>query len=198
MNKFVVLSMTNEGRDIAKVLSNETAIKILNKLAEKRMSASEMAKELNIPISTVQYNLDLLKSAALIKDTAYRYSEKGKKVLYYEPAKKVIILAPENEKESILNVLKDKFLVPIILAISLGIGFLGQTMLGTHSKVSAGASFGAAPTAEKTVAAPLVTDVTNLSHISFYRQPWFIFFLGALFATAIFVVAYMFNKKVRK
>jgi DNA-binding transcriptional ArsR family regulator len=189
MNNFVVLSMTNEGRDVAKVLSNETAIKILNKLAEKRMSASEIAKELNLPISTVQYNLDLLKNAALIKDTAYRYSEKGKKVLYYEPAKKVIILAPEKEKESILNVLKDKFLVPIILAISLGVGFIGQALLGREVPNT---SFEA--TAGKTAAAPLVTDAASLSHVAFYQQSWFIFFLGALFATAIFVVVYSFNR----
>ncbi len=193
MDKFVVLSMTSESKEIAKVLSNETAIKILNKLAEKRMCASELANELKMPISTIQYNLDLLKGVNLIQDTAYRYSEKGKKVLYYEPAKKTIILAPEKEKESILNMLKNKLLIPIVLGISAAIGFISQSLFGGISGGSA--SFETAPLAESKTAGTIIAY--EAPKIAFYQQPWFIFFLGALFATIAFLIAYLSLKKFK-
>ncbi|MCD6547094.1 MAG: winged helix-turn-helix transcriptional regulator [Nanoarchaeota archaeon] len=188
MDKFVVLSMTKESKEIARVLSNETAIKILNKLSEKRMSASEIAKELNLPMSTVQYNLDLLKGVNLIKDTAYRYSEKGKKILYYEPAKKLIILAPEKEKESILSVLKNNFVIPIALGLSIFAGFLGQTLFTKPIKKAVTMTGAEAPTAS-------ATAVYETTKIAFYQQPWFIFFLGAVFTTLIFITAYLVRKR---
>jgi DNA-binding transcriptional ArsR family regulator len=199
MDKFVVLSMSGESKDVAKALSNDTAISIMNKLAETRMSATELSKQLKIPISTVQYNLDLLKNVNLIVDTAYRYSEKGKKVLYYEPAKKLIILAPEKEKASILNLLKNKLLVPIILGISAASGFLGQTIFGSSSTFSS-KSMAAAPLlagAEVSRAADnaAITAMYMAPKTMFYQQPWFIFFLGALFATIAIFVAYKMVKK---
>ncbi|MCD6576109.1 MAG: winged helix-turn-helix transcriptional regulator [Nanoarchaeota archaeon] len=187
MDNFVVLSMTDEGKDVAKVLSNETAIKILNKLAEKRMCPSEIAKELNLPLSTVQYNLELLKKVNLIRDTAYRYSEKGKKVLYYEPAKKVIILAPKKEKESILSVLKDKFLIPIVLIASLGVGFAAQRLFGSTKQ----AYFAMAPLAEKAAA---VSSTTTLQ-ITTQIPPWLIFFFGSLFAVVALAVFYFLKSR---
>lgn len=200
MDKFVVFSMNDESKNIAKVLSNDTAISILNKLAEKRMSASEIVKELKLPVSTVQYNLDMLKEVKLINDTAYRYSEKGKKVLYYEPAKKLIILAPEKDKSTIINMLKNKFLIPIILGASAALGFAGQKLFSATSGVSmqaetalAGAPVakGAAIQAAETVAAATCeVPITGV-----LQQPWFYFFLGALFATAILLIAYLVRKK---
>ena len=65
------MSLEDENsKQLAKVLSNETALKILNKLAESRHSSSELAKALGIPISTVEYNLGLLVDANMIKETA--------------------------------------------------------------------------------------------------------------------------------
>lgn len=199
MEKFVVLSMSGESKDVAKALSNDTAINIMNKLAEKKMSATELSKKLNMSISTVQYNLELLKKVGLIQDTAYRYSEKGKKVLYYEPAKKLIILAPEKEKASILNLLKNKLLVPIILGVSAVAGFLGQTIFGSSSSFSGQASLApklAMDNAAEEATAGAISQYLPLTSITpFYQLPGFIFFMGALFATIAFFVAYKLVKK---
>ena len=51
MDKFIVVSMDEQGNDMAKALSNKTAMKIINKLSSKRMSASELAKKLKMPKS---------------------------------------------------------------------------------------------------------------------------------------------------
>ena len=196
MDKFVVLSMNNESKDVAKALSNDTAISIMNKLAEKKMSATELSKNLKISPSTVQYNLELLKKVGLIHDTAYRYSEKGKKVLYYEPAKKLIILAPEKEKASILNLLKNKLFVPLILGVSAVAGYLGQSIFNvssaTQSKSLAAPQLAGAEAADAFAATSYIAP----EYIKpFYHQPWFVFFLGALFATIAIFVTYKVLKK---
>jgi len=123
--KFVVFSMKEpKAKEIAKVIQSEKAKAILDLLAEKRRSPKEISDSLSLPMSTVQYNLDLLKEAGLIIATGRKYSPKGRKMLYYEPARKAIVLAPETTKQSIIEQLGDKVILPIIAAISIGAGLM--------------------------------------------------------------------------
>jgi len=143
---FVVVSLEDEkSKDVAKILSNDTARRMLEELSKGRKSISELSEELEVPISTVQYNIDALKKAGFIKDTGYRYSEKGKKMLYYEPARKIVILAPKKEEKNILAKLK-MFLVPLIFGIaSIGTG-ITSILLG-RSGFAIRESMAAAPVA---------------------------------------------------
>jgi DNA-binding transcriptional ArsR family regulator len=130
--KFVVFSMKEpKAKEIAKVIQSEKAKAILDLLAEKRSSPKEISDSLNLPMSTVQYNLDLLKEAGLIIATGRKYSPKGRKMLYYEPAKKAIVLAPGTTKQSIIEQLGDKVILPIIAAISVGAGLIASFAVKT-------------------------------------------------------------------
>lgn len=162
--KFVVFSMKEKkAKEIAKVISSERAKKILDLLASKRRSPAEIAKELNLPLSTVTYNLDLLKEAGLIKATGYKYSKKGREIQYYEPAKKAIVLAPESSKKSIIEFLGDKVIIPIILAISLASGWLFQLAFARPSQKLAAAPMAGAEMLAATAEFPEAVQASTLN-----------------------------------
>ncbi len=97
--KFVLVSLKeNKAKKLTQVLSNETCRHILDYLANKDSTESEISKELNIPISTVHYNMQQLLETGLVKSEEYHYSEKGKEVNHYSLANKYIIIAPESER----------------------------------------------------------------------------------------------------
>jgi hypothetical protein len=123
----------------------------------------------------VQYNIDALKKAGFIKDTGYRYSEKGKKVLYYEPARKIVILAPKKEEKNILAKLK-MFLIPLIFAItSVGFGItsiiLGRSGFAIQESAAkavtqsaeAGATLGPVPQCMNTIVSSMQIGITLFS-----------------------------------
>lgn len=66
----------------AKALSSLNRIKILSVLNSKSYNISELSKELNIPISTIRFDLEMLKNADLIKLTT-TYTQSGKSVIVY-------------------------------------------------------------------------------------------------------------------
>jgi ArsR family transcriptional regulator len=206
MEKFIVMSLEDENsKKLAKVLSNDTSLKIMNKLAEKRHSPSELAKVLDMPLSTVQYNLDLLKESNMVKETAYRYSEKGKKISYYEPVKKLIIIAPESEKPSILNILKDKLLVPLSLVIASLVGFglqpffTGQQAsqaIGTGASKAIEAGATAAPLQMPTNTAATLAATTNVTSGCTGMDPLSIFVLGSVITLVVLILLSYVKRKL--
>ncbi|MEK6939368.1 MAG: helix-turn-helix domain-containing protein, partial [Nanoarchaeota archaeon] len=56
---------------------------------------SNIAKLLNLPISTVHYHLQKLQEANLISAEEFHYSQKGREVLHYKLANKYIIITPK-------------------------------------------------------------------------------------------------------
>ena len=57
--------------------------------------SQKLAKAMNLPLSTVHYNLQLLLKAGLVSADNYHYSEKGKEVLHYKLSNKYVIIAPK-------------------------------------------------------------------------------------------------------
>ena len=113
---FLLLSMEDTKiKKVSNVISNDSCRKILDYLAEKEATESEIASKLNIPISTVHYNLQQLMETGLIDAEEYHYSEKGKTVNHYRLANKYIIIAPKNTY-GIKEKLKGIF--PAVLIIS--------------------------------------------------------------------------------
>ncbi len=93
---FLLLSLEDsKTRKIANVVSNESCRKLLDYLAKKEATESELAEKLQIPISTVHYNLQQLMETGLISTEEFHYSEKGKEVLHYKLANKYIIISPK-------------------------------------------------------------------------------------------------------
>lgn len=122
-SKFVLMSLDEDENDkLTTLLSNKTAKKIVGYLSEHdEATQSEIAKELDIAISTVHYNLEQLLEAGLIEWEHYHYSQKGKEVRHYRLAQQYIIIAPKR-KENLLETLKN--LLPAFIVGILGTVFL--------------------------------------------------------------------------
>ena len=89
--KFVLVSLKEEkAKELAQIIANESCRKILDYLAEKEATESELAEKLNLPISTVHYNLQHLIEGSLVTVEEFHYSEKGKEVNHYKLANKYI------------------------------------------------------------------------------------------------------------
>jgi DNA-binding transcriptional ArsR family regulator len=110
----------------AKILSNKTAKKILASL-DKRKPTSQIAKDLNLPLTTVDYNISQLEKAGLIKSGYYKWSKRGNKMKLYEPSGEILIYAPEEKQMAIVEAL-NKFVVPVVLAVAGGFGFIVQKL----------------------------------------------------------------------
>ncbi|MBP1907821.1 ArsR/SmtB family transcription factor [Methanolobus bombayensis] len=107
--KVLILPLSEDSKRITQLLSNEKAMKMLEILADKPMSASDVAEKLDMPLTTVKYNLDGLIEADLIKVKETKWSRKGREVKIYEPVQKLIVVAPgsmKNDRSSILSMLK--------------------------------------------------------------------------------------------
>jgi DNA-binding transcriptional ArsR family regulator len=117
---FLLVSLEeSESKNLAQVISNDTARKILDYLSKAESATeSEISKELDVPLSTVHYNLQSLVKANLVKTEEFHYSEKGKEVLHYTLANKIIIIAPKSaNKDNFLQKLKG--ILPVAF-VSLG------------------------------------------------------------------------------
>ena len=116
--KFLLVSLNeSKAKKLAQIVSNDTCRKIINFLAEKEATETNIAKELKIPISTVHYNLKHLMNAGLVTAEEYHYSKKGKEINHYKLANKYIIIAPKqakNIKETIKKLLPVAGIVAVI------------------------------------------------------------------------------------
>jgi DNA-binding transcriptional ArsR family regulator len=116
--RVLVLPVNGESRKITQILSNETSLKILELLGKKSMSATSIAEELELPLTTVKYNLDSLIESDLIKITQIKWSKKGRQVKIYESVEKLIVLVPSKssiDKLSLVSLLQ-KYLGVIVAA----------------------------------------------------------------------------------
>lgn len=96
-DKFVMFDLQDKkSKDIATLLSNDSARLILSHLSEHPSSESDLAKSLKIPLSTVHYNVQNLLRNELIVVKDSMYSQKGNKILVYETARRAIVLAPKD------------------------------------------------------------------------------------------------------
>lgn len=90
-------------------LASETRIKILKKIDSRRMTLTELSKELNLSKVTVKEHLDKLVEAGLVRKV-----DEGRKWVYYELTKKgKSILHPESRVKII-------FLLSLALACIVG------------------------------------------------------------------------------
>jgi DNA-binding transcriptional ArsR family regulator len=98
-SKYLMISMEDEqSKHLADVLGNKTAKKIIDLLAEKELSENDIAKELEIPINTAEYNIQKLIAAGLIeKAKDFFWSVKGKKIPIYKISNKYIVIAPKKK-----------------------------------------------------------------------------------------------------
>ena len=199
---FLLLSMEDEKiKKVSNVISNESCRKILDYLSDRDSTESELAEKLQIPISTVHYNLQQLTETGLIESTEFHYSQKGKEVSHYRLANKYIIIAPKKTfglKEKL------KSIFPVVLIASgaaLVIQYLSKSMIDVPEQPMMMAKSLAQESSIAAASAPMAADqaqtasamaAQNVSSLPQNIALWF--FIGALFALAVFLVV----KYIRK
>jgi predicted transcriptional regulator len=217
---FLLLSLEDKKtKKIANVVSNESCRKILDFLSQKEATESELAEKLQIPISTVHYNLQQLMETGLINTEEFHYSKKGKEVLHYKLANKYIIIAPKSTygiKEKLKSILPVGLIaVGAAGLIQLFSGyfnkstlFAGQNLMVAKSTVMEKAVIGAQDAASASIAvekavveaapeavqqaAPIMADKVYL--IPQNIALWFL--IGALFALVVYFVWNWFRRDI--
>jgi len=178
---FILVSLEEEkSKQLAQIITNETARKILDYLTKKEASESEIAKELNLPLTTIHYNIQQLLKNNLIQCKEFVWSEKGKEINIYTIAKKFIIIAPKYT-ETLRNQLKK--ILPVAL-----FGFVATGVIYFFTKNIQPPSF-AAKSELATVAEEVSRDLT-IQQVN--PALWFLY--GVIFV----VVFYLFWSIVRK
>lgn len=118
----VVIPVNEESKKIRQILSNDTSMKIMELLKKESLSASEVAEKLEMPLTTVKYNIDQMVEHDLVRIQRIKYSEKGRQVKIYEAPEKVIIIAPEKVTRVSLISMLQKYAFAFVAAAFAGFG----------------------------------------------------------------------------
>jgi len=188
-NTFLLISLEGDkAKKLANVIGSEACRKLLDYLANKSATETELSKKLEMPISTVHYNMQQLVKAGLIKAEEFHYSEKGREVNHYSIANKYIIIAPKTT-ESLANKLKRILPVfAIVAATGIAVQFfagLKQTAFGTTAQQASREMTGevAQKVSEASVeSAPFAATQVVQPSIAL----WFV--IGALFALIVYLI----------
>ena len=114
--KFIMMNIDDEiSKKVAEAISNPTCKKVLNYIADnKEKSEEDIAKDLAMPINTVEYNLKKLLNSGLIeKSKDFFWSKRGKKINLYKAANRHIVISPKRKPD--MNLLKT--IIPVVIAL---------------------------------------------------------------------------------
>ncbi len=118
-NNFLLISLEEaKVKKIAEAINNPTGRKILDALAKRDYTETDLSKELSIPISTVHYNLKQLVEANLVVVEEFHYSQKGKEINHYKLANKYIIIAPKSDNNKFMEALQKILPLTVITLIA--------------------------------------------------------------------------------
>jgi DNA-binding transcriptional ArsR family regulator len=209
--KLLILPLNDKNsKKISQIISNDTARNILEAIASKPLSASELAEKLRIPLSTVQYNLEKLSNAGLVKVERTKYSEKMKEVKIYAPQRKFVVIVPEKtNRKDVIATLK-RYLTVIFFAVA-GSGiieFLTMKMKGPIGEEATGSIAERGDAAPAPIPAPTPMPEIVPSPIpapkgiglgfefDIFAHPGLWFLFGSLFVIlAIFIIDCLKSKK---
>jgi DNA-binding transcriptional ArsR family regulator len=204
-NNFLLISLEEKkAKKIAEAINNETSRKILDHLAKKECTESELSKEMNIPISTIHYNLKQLMEAALVVVDEFHYSSKGKEVNHYKLANKYIIIAPRQSDNRFMEALQKILPLTIITAVTGGIltlfGLLNGTGSSNLSMKTAADTAEAAPrlmmASEETISATgAMMPTTEITRPFMQSSAIAWFFVGALSIIIIYFLYEVVKKR---
>lgn len=191
--KYLLFSLDDEdSRKLGEVISNPTCKKIVNLLAEKDLSESDIAEKLSLPLNTVDYNIkNLVKAGIVERSKNFFWSTRGKKIEIYKLANKLIVISPK--KMNIYSKLKGVVPTAVICAAFTSVVYWyyrNQPVVNTVMKPLA-------ESAEKTamsaggVGAPAAADMAaSTSQVIITNAavfwPWFL--AGSLIAIISFII----------
>ncbi len=188
-DKFLLVSLEEDkAKKLAQIISSETARKILNLLSEKDYSETEISKKLNQPLNTIHYNIKQLEKAGLIESKEYKWSEKGKKIKYYKPVNKYIVIAPKEKDLSLI--LKNIIPATTIGMVISGIVYYIQNLSAGVMETSKGVMLAEAPRAGEVLEDTAQEIIISQPNYALY------FLIGVLITSLLYlIVNYWRNKK---
>ena len=212
--KLLILPLNDKNsKKISQIISNDTARNILEAIASEPLSASLIAEKLRIPLSTVQYNLEKLNDAGLVKVERTKYSEKMKHVKIYAPQRKFVVIVPEKTSRGDVIATLKRYLTVIFFAVA-GSGiieFLTMRMKGPIEEVTrsvipeeGGRPLGPVPAPTpmpEIVPSPMPASKGIGLDFGFdiFAHPGLWFLLGSIFVISlIFLIDYIGKKNARK
>ena len=207
--KLLILPLNDKNsKKISQIISNDTARNILEAVASEPLSASEIAEKLSSPLSTVQYNLEKLNNAGLVRVERTKYSEKMKPVKIYAPQRKFVVIVPEKmNRKDVIAALK-RYLTVIFFAVA-GSGvieFLTMKMKGPIGEVTRSIPEKGLPVPiPSPVHTPMpmappegLLDIDTVLGFDFFAHPGLWFLFGSLFVILVlFLIDYLGRKKGR-
>jgi len=182
--KYLLFNLDDEkAKSLGDVISNDTSRKIANLLAEKELSESEIAKQLNMQLNTVEYNLKKLLEAGIIEKSKHYWSVKGKKIDTYKVANKLIVISPK--RSNVYSKLKG--VAPIVLIIGILTGFIYWYYKFGFIQESANKISEAGDKVMSSASSIGQEALTKTAEIS-YSNPWVWFLIGSLIAIIAFII----------
>ena len=136
--KLIITPLDDSTKKISQVLANDTCRAILDAVSNEPLSSSQISEKLNHPLTTIDYNVKKLSEVGLITVHHRRWSPKGKKVNYYAPAEKFILIAPKMPSEKIFRTLKS--LIPVVAVLAVISGALEFLFEGFRKSFAFGVS----------------------------------------------------------
>lgn len=188
-DKYIMLELGDERtKNIADVISNDTSKKILDFLAEKEeASEADIAKALNIPIASVDYNLKKLEIAGLIIVKNVLWSVKGRKVRMFKLSKKMIVIGIKGVK--LTNKFRGLAATFILTGIAaLAVRYYYNTKSLASRTLQAGDNLIATKESAAAVAPNLIASTAN-------SNLWLWFLAGGVFAMIIVLIINLKNQK---
>jgi DNA-binding transcriptional ArsR family regulator len=199
-NKLLLLDLGDKKtKKLAETITSDTSRKILEYLADQETAPeAKVAKELNIPISTVHYHLQKLVEAGLVLADEFTYSTKGREINQYKLANKYIIIAPKkvtgikNKLKSVLPVLAGILGISAVIKIIDWFGGTSGAVLSGANKATFAVEEAAMDMAEEASAdaAPRAVEIVADTIPTVSSSPdialWFL--VGGLSAVLLYVV----------
>lgn len=171
-------------KKISEILGNGTCKKILDFLAEKESTKTDISKALRIPLNTVEYNVNKLNESGLIeKSKDYFWSTKGKKIAVYRISNKSIVISPRNSNKmrSILAFIGFSGLAAFVIKI---LTQKEEVYYATKGVFENNSIIGPASMAG---ADNIVTATPNAIQLASV-EPWFWFLIGAVGIGLLFLI----------
>jgi len=125
----VIPLASDERRKIARALSNETTVMILQELAQQPRSATELAEHLNFPLTTVKYSIDALMEAKLIRIISISLSPKRREVKIYTAIQRAIVFAPEKSSLDAIRLIRRILPYVLVALISIPLAFVLRNLV---------------------------------------------------------------------
>jgi len=189
-----------KAKQISEVIGSKSCNRILNLLADKDFTVSEISRKLKMPMNTVDYNVKKLVKADLIEKASHWWSVKGKKMPTYKVSNKKIIISP---RKSVAKVFAWTIGLTGLTALTIR-ELLGRAQYAASPIIDAVEKSGevmmtSAPQAAGALSdsAPIILEgaESGAGFLSFLAgiNPWSWFLIGAWFAVFLFFAITLIN-----